>query len=123
MDVDYSPSLGTDTMPDIEVVSYSSSYANTTDKTVSDIVLPPPLPEGKTMAELQKLRSLGRHQRENNSRNPFLNESIDDKNPFLVDEDETSTIYSEKDKDEEKYDAEDAQAEKERNGERSRVET
>ena len=61
--------VATTTIPDLDLVSLSSSYLN---KTLSDIVLPPPPPENKSGEQMKKLKSLDR-------RNPFLDSDI----PFL----------------------------------------
>ena len=69
--------VATTTIPDLDLVSLSSSYLN---KTLSDIVLPPPPPENKSGEQMKKLKSLDR-------RNPFLDSDIpfldQEPNPFL----------------------------------------
>jgi hypothetical protein len=58
MDVDGpGSSLATTTIPDMDLVSVGSSF-NATDKTMSDILLPPPLPESRSLAQMRKLKSL-----------------------------------------------------------------
>ena len=56
LDATTGSSLCTGTIPDMDT-SLTSSYA---DKTLSDIHLPPPLPELKSNAQMKKLRSLGK---------------------------------------------------------------
>jgi hypothetical protein len=50
-------SLATTTIPDMDLMSVGSSF-NTADKTMSDILLPPLLPESRSLAQMRKLKSL-----------------------------------------------------------------
>ena len=51
-------SLATTTIPDMDRVSVGSSSFNTADKTMSDILLPPLLPESRSLVHMRKLKSL-----------------------------------------------------------------
>eukprot|EP00090_Calanus_glacialis_P047494 TRINITY_DN989_c0_g1_i1.p1 TRINITY_DN989_c0_g1~~TRINITY_DN989_c0_g1_i1.p1 ORF type:complete len:1577 (+),score=288.14 TRINITY_DN989_c0_g1_i1:339-5069(+) len=96
LDATTGSSLCTGTIPDMDT-SLTSSYA---DKTLSDIHLPPPLPELKSNAQMKKLRSLGKKKR-GETNNPFINN--DSEYHQYTDEDGLSPIFSDKDFGQENY--------------------
>jgi len=97
LDATTGSSLCTGTIPDMDT-SLTSSYA---DKTLSDIHLPPPLPELKSNAQMKKLRSMGQKKRGETS-NPFVNHDSE-LNQYVDEDGQLSPIFSDKDFGQENY--------------------
>jgi len=91
LDATTGSSLCTGTIPDMDT-SLTSSNA---DKTLSDIHLPPPLPELKSNAQLKMLRSMG-HKKRGETSNPFINNDIE-YHQYANEDGQMSPIFSDKD--------------------------
>jgi len=92
LDATTGSSLCTGTIPDMDT-SLTSSNA---EKTLSDIHLPPPLPELKSNAQMKKLRSMGNKKRGESSNNPFIDNDSDYQH-YANEEGQLSPIFSDKD--------------------------
>jgi hypothetical protein len=91
LDATTGSSLCTGTIPDMDT-SLTSSNA---EKTLSDIHLPPPLPELKSNAQLKKLRSMGNKKRGETS-NPFISDETE-YHQYADEDGQLSPIFSDKD--------------------------